>query len=204
MSERGKPHVRNGGRIPLMRTSLVLQGPFSTVFFAALDHYLAVFDDIIISGYHADLRWYAEHWPRLNHPRIRLGLSSNQVPPGINNHGNAWYQHHTTAAGVRAASGEFVVKARMDERYSNMQAVVAQLQRQPRKFHTLNLYFRKDSELKFHVSDHLYGGHRNLMLSASETVVRWCGQREDIARLYPQSAWSECMLGMAMVLARVC
>jgi hypothetical protein len=182
-----------------MTSSLILQGPFSTRFFESYDHYCDLFDEIVISTYGEHAGLIAQHWPRLARIKTKIILNSAWVPDGVDNHGNAWYQAMTTATGLRAATGHVAVKARMDESWSNMRPVLDQVCQQPNMMHSLNVYFRKDSELKYHVSDHLYAGDRKNLLAACEIVMRWCANRPTMINLWREMAWSECMLGAAWV-----
>ena len=184
-----------------MTTSLILQGPFSTRFFDQYEYYCQIFDDIIISTYGDDSVAISTHWPRLVNSKTKIILNSSRVPIGINNHGNAWYQSMSTLAGLRAATGTFAVKARMDESWGNMKPLLDSIQQYPLMMHCINLYFRKDSELKYHVSDHLYGGARKRMIDACEIVLRWCENRQYMIETWQEMAWSECMTGAAWVTA---
>jgi hypothetical protein len=180
--------------------ALVLQGPWSRQWLNKLDHYLEVFQEIIISTYQdPDLARFMDQ-PQFS--QVKVIINDDLIPPFHHNHKNLFYQGKTTINGAKAATSEFVVKGRLDEFYSNMGLVRAMLLAMPHKIHSLNVFFRHIYNEPYHMGDHLIATRRDWMINGMDHLLSFCldtKENKSIIERSPEFAITLSMLMAASV-----
>jgi len=176
------------------KVALVLQGPWHTQWLAQLDHYQEVFDEIVVSTYFCEqlIEWLGKD----SMSRIKFIINDMWIPQGYDNSGNIFYQAKTTLAGIHAVQSPLVVKARLDESYSNMWLPKNLLIANPDRFVSLNLFFRKNTHISYHMSDHLFGGRTQWIRDGFVDVINMCSvpKPELCNLLYPGFYHAEVMI----------
>ena len=178
--------------------SLIIQGPFNTVFLEKYDEYLKLFDQIVISTYTNDIPKIEKYRKLFDNHKTKLVLNSLEVPKPYSDQYRAWYQAMTTLAGLNSTTTAFAAKTRCDEYYSNVNLLIDKIKKEQDKIHCINLYFRKDSELKWHMSDHLFGGKRNTLTSAMKLVIDWSKNLEELIQIHRSLNYPESKFGAAI------
>ena len=108
--------------------------------------------------------------------RPNLTIIANPVPDvnGINNQANRYYQYTSSFYGIEAAKTEFIIKARTDEYYSNLDPIIAASISTPDKLVTNDVFFRKTEVYPYHPSDHLILGKAAYMSSVFKDCMEQC------------------------------
>jgi len=84
---------------------------------------------------------------------------------------NLDYQIITTLMGLREVGTNWVIKARCDEYWSNLDVVYTKAKTEPNKILSGSMYFRKWEMLKFHIGDKLLAGTtENIKLMFESTL----------------------------------
>jgi len=84
---------------------------------------------------------------------------------------NLDYQIITTLAGLSEVEGEWVIKMRTDEYYSNLDKVFKKMKANPEKIVSSSMFFRKYGLYKFHCSDKLLGGTTENLIGMFESTL---------------------------------
>ena len=84
---------------------------------------------------------------------------------------NLDYQIITTLAGLAEVEGEWVIKMRTDEYYSNLDKVFKKMKANPEKIVSSSMFFRKYGLYKFHCSDKLLGGTTENLTAMYESTL---------------------------------
>ena len=108
--------------------------------------------------------------------RPNLKIVTNPIPDveGINNDANRYYQYISSSYGIEASKTKFVIKARTDEYYSNLDVIIAASASTPNKIITNDVFFRKTKFYAYHPSDHLMVGNANCMISVYKDCMQQC------------------------------
>jgi hypothetical protein len=108
--------------------------------------------------------------------RPNLKIVTNPIPDveEINNDANRYYQYISSLYGIEMVNTEFVIKARTDEYYSNLDFIIAASDSMPDKIVTNNVFFRKTRFYPYHPSDHLMLGKANYMASVFRECMHQC------------------------------
>lgn len=152
-----------------MTCALLVQGAWHHRWTERFDHYVDVFDQIVVSCYKSDIAKAAQYPHILNHPKTTVVLNHSWFPPGADWYGNIWYQCLTTRAGLQQVTTLDVIKTRSDEYFSNMQVMRDAIRDQCKNI-SINIYFKRPCWFPFHIGDHLYGGSTRLFRQAFDIL----------------------------------
>lgn len=133
-----------------MKYTIVIQGPQKNInqslSLCGLAYYKTI-ASVIVS-----------HWD--NDPQIETPLSDGVLiirnpRPAVMayNNQNIYLHCLSTLAGLREVQTEYVIKTRSDQNFSNAFPIFEIVEKSCDKIITNNVYFRKESEIKFHPSD---------------------------------------------------
>ena len=141
-------------------------------------------ETIRMCNFHKDIETVVSTWePEAsvrkfleNAQRSNLTIIANPVPDvnGINNDSNRYYQYTSSFYGIEAAKTEFIIKARTDEYYSNLDPIIAASISTPDKLVTNDVFFRKTKVYPYHPSDHLILGKAEYMSSVFKDCMEQC------------------------------
>ena len=107
-------------------------------------------------------KWLPKKWKLVinKYPLVRFRSTANLD-----------YQILTTLGGLEQVNTKWVIKARCDEYWSNLDKVVDKMKMYPNKIITSSMYFRKWGMYKFHISDKIIAGTTdNLFLMFESTL----------------------------------
>lgn len=96
------------------------------------------------------------------------------------------YQNYTTLAGLNECTGNLSIKVRSDEIYKNLEPFASGISSNCRKILTSDIFFRKDREEKFHISDHIIGGTTCSMKGGFRKAVYMCAQKYPEGVKFPE------------------
>lgn len=144
-----------------MTTALLIQGAWHSRWTERFDEYANTFEEIVISTYKNDISKLALFPNVLSHPKVSVVLNHSSIPPGADWYGNVWYQCLTTRAALQQVRSQYVIKARTDEYWSNLNLMKSAVETSS-KMVCINIYFKKPCWFPFHIGDHLYGGPTSL------------------------------------------
>lgn len=107
-------------------------------------------------------KWLPKNWKLIlnKYPLIRFQPSANLD-----------YQIITTLSGLNEVKTKWVIKARCDEYWSNLDKFVDKMKQTPEKIVTSSMYFRKWGMYKFHISDKIIGGTTDNLLLMFESTL---------------------------------
>ena len=166
--------------------SIIIQGPINNRSINTIESYLK-YGEVIVSCWNTDQISLLDKYK----DRIKIVVNnysdiegSHSFVPGTQ---APWiYQNYTTLKGLLEAKGYFSIKVRSDESYPVLDALVEKMmtihhkkknektkEYDHHKIVTSNIYFRRDSENKFHPSDHLVAGKTSRMKDVYETAVSY-------------------------------
>jgi len=120
--------------------------------------------------------------------RSNLNIVANPLPEiydGINNNANRYYQFKSALYGLGLVDTEFVIKARTDEYYSNLEPIINTSYASPKKFITNDVFFRKTEFYEYHPSDHLIAGKTEYMISVYKDCINKCRETQS-TRFVPE------------------
>jgi hypothetical protein len=86
-------------------------------------------------------------------------------------HANLDYQIITTLSGLNEVKTKWVIKARCDEYWSNLDVFVKKMKEESEKITTSSMYFRKWGMYRFHISDKIIGGTLDNLLLMFESTL---------------------------------
>ena len=132
-------------------------------------------------------KWLPKKWKLVinKYPLVRFRSTSNLD-----------YQILTTLGGLEQVNTKWVIKARCDEYWSNLDKVVDKMKMYPNKIITSSMYFRKWGMYKFHISDKIIAGTTdNLFLMFESTL-------HNIELNFYNSPIPESQLGLGFVVGK--
>jgi hypothetical protein len=108
--------------------------------------------------------------------RPNLKLIVNHVPDTtqIYNDQNRYLQFKSTYSGLLEVQTEYVIKARSDEYYLNLNPAAMKFLSNPNKVLTNNVFFRKTKYLPYHPSDHLIIAKTELLKTVYKKCIQQC------------------------------
>ena len=132
-----------------------------------------------------------------NNPDIKLVKNfKKDLPKSIQKIGSRgaspWiFQNYSTKQGLKKATGNICIKVRSDEVYpfiKNFYKKIKDNLHSPdkTKFFTSDIFFRRDDEEKFHISDHIIGGAKCFMVSAFNESTRECTRERAYSYKFPE------------------
>lgn len=158
--------------------SVIIQGPLNQRSIQTIPKYLN-YGEVIVScwdnddlslldKYKQDIKIVVNYY----HNITNKSCSANLKHPII-------LQNYTTFNALKQASGYFAIKTRSDESYPVLDPLLNILKKNRDskewyKIVTSNIYFRYDSQFKFHPSDHLIAGNKNRMREIFEESYLRC------------------------------
>lgn len=158
--------------------SIIIQGPLNKRSIQTIPKYLKYGEVIVSCWDNNDLSLLDPYKDKIkiiinNYKDISgKSIRTNQKHPLI-------LQNYTTINGLKEATGYFAIKTRSDESYPILDPLLDILKknRDSKEWHkivTSNIYFRRDSQFKFHPSDHLIAGNKNRMREIFEESCMRC------------------------------
>ena len=179
--------------------SIIIQGPLNTRMKESIPHYLKVvknrqyfskalhgnelskdkmLGNLIISCWENDDFSIIEEFK--NYPNIKIVINKYSNLPKYEKRlgtrgASPWmFQNYTTKNGLSEATGNLSIKVRSDEVYTNLEYFTKRMFLEYGKIFTSDIFFRRDAEEKFHISDHVIGGPTCTMKSAFQNAVHMC------------------------------
>lgn len=165
--------------------SIVIQGPLNKRSISTIPRYLN-YGEVIVSCWESDdLSLIAEHKDKVTLVVNRFkDLPKYKESPGSH---TPWiFQNYTTLKGLEQCKTFNCIKVRSDESFPDLDAFIQRIMinkdmknldpnfLNENKITTSNIYFRKDSEKKFHPSDHIIGGKTSRLLEVFRKSVELC------------------------------
>ena len=158
--------------------SIIIQGPLNKRSINTIPNYLKCGEVIVSCWNNDDLSLLDAYKDKIkiivNNYKDIFGKAkrTNQKHPLI-------LQNHTTYNGLKEATGYFAIKTRSDESYPSLDPLLKILKsnRDSQNWYkivTSNIYFRRDSQVKFHPSDHLIAGNKKRMQEIFEYTYMRC------------------------------
>lgn len=158
--------------------SIIIQGPLNQRSINTIPEYLKYGEVIVSCWDDDDLSLLDKHTQNIKivvnyyHDIMRKAIKTNQQNPII-------LQNYTTHNALKQAKGYFAIKTRSDESYPVLDPLLNMLKKNRDskewyKIVTSNIYFRHDSQFKFHPSDHLIAGNKNRMIEIFEESYLRC------------------------------
>jgi len=99
------------------------------------------------------------------------------------NDANIAYQCISSLNGMDLVDTKYVIKARCDEKYTDLSKFIEVMKASPNKLTTNNFLFVNDDWLQFHPSDHVMGGTTENMKGMFETATAICQKNGNKGRL---------------------
>ena len=84
---------------------------------------------------------------------------------------NQNYQFASTINGLYLSNTPYVIKLRGDEYYNNIEYILSEIVKNPKKVYCSPIFFRHWSFMKYHISDHLIAGTRENILLMFQSVI---------------------------------
>lgn len=153
-----------------MKKSLIIQGRFRPNCIAKyINRYYDFFDEIIISSYKHDYLTFLED-KKMKKLKIVYNddVIDNDKNKSYYNGQRIYFQAMTMLNGLKQVTTEYTLKVRGDEFYSNLDKVDFN----SNKFLTNNVLFSPN--IKYHISDHLFGTNTNDLTKTVEKVIYNC------------------------------
>jgi hypothetical protein len=147
--------------------TLLLQGPLGPDRMDALDqmgYYRTLFGHIIVSTYSEHLSAYPGFRDWCAGLDIRVIEQSIHMPI-TRNDGRIYYHTATTLKGLQAVKTPYVMKHRLDERYSNLEQLIIKFQNNPNRMVCGTTVFGPKSYRLYHAADHLF-------IAATDTLLK--------------------------------
>ena len=99
------------------------------------------------------------------------------------NDANIAYQCISSLNGMDLVTTKYTIKARCDEKYTDLSKFIEVMKSSPNKLTTSNFLFVNDDWLQFHPSDHVMGGQTKNMKGMFEKAVSICQKYRNKERL---------------------
>lgn len=147
-------------------TTILIQGPINQVSLNNIRRYKR-WGEILVSCWKGDILDLPENEAiRLVTTDANAKLLTNRY-----NYANIFKQALSTYNGLKQVDTEFVIKVRSDEYYTDLLSIVNQMKANPECLVTNNVFFRRDSFLKFHPSDHVMACKTELLLKTFRVLI---------------------------------
>lgn len=154
--------------------SLLLQGPIDDKskldFMNSIDYYKSLFSEIIVSTYTEHLaedwrfqQFCEDHAIKIVHDTINIGEYINQH--------SIYYQTYTTLNGLKSVTKKYVLKHRLDERYSNLHLLLDKFLNDTNKLVTGGTFFGQKVYYEYHAGDHLMVSKTDNLIYAFEKTL---------------------------------
>jgi hypothetical protein len=173
-------------------TSVVIQGPLHPRMKKSIPHYLKIINkrrhhleltdtyvgNLVISYWEGDDESIIKGVK--NHPLVKCiknkysNLPKHEKKIGSRGASPWIYQNYSTLQGLKECTGHISLKVRSDEFYGGIEFMMNEIVKDTSKFYTTDIFFRKDHEEKFHISDHIIGGATCKMKRAFEISTFAC------------------------------
>lgn len=154
--------------------ALLLQGPIDNKerldFMDSIEYYKSLFSEIIITTYTEEL---AEDWrfqKFCEENGIKLVHQTSNIQNVINDNG-VYYQTYTTLNGLKHVSKKYVLKHRIDERYSNLESLIDKFLIDDIKYVTGGTVFGQKVYHEFHGADHLVICRTNKLIKTMQFTI---------------------------------
>ena len=158
--------------------SIIIQGPLNQRSINTIPDYLKYGEVIVSCWDNDDLSLLDNHKQNIKivvnhyHDATSKAYRTHLKNPII-------FQNYTTHNALKQATGYFAIKTRSDESYPILDPLLDILKKNRDskewyKIVTSNIYFRHDSQFKFHPSDHLIAGNKNRMREIFEESYLRC------------------------------
>ena len=112
-------------------------------------------------------------------PKYEKSIGTRGAAPWV-------FQNYTTAQGLKKATGKISIKVRSDEIYPNLKPFKDAVLKNGSLFHTSDIFFRKDEEEKFHISDHIIASSTVSMERAFSIAVEMCVNNYPLMAKFPE------------------
>jgi hypothetical protein len=148
---------------------IIIQGPLSIWSIQNISYYKTI-GNVIVSHWEDDDELLKKMVDKYNICRIELSTKEFQEN-SYYNYNNIAKQHYTLINGINSAKNDIIIKTRSDEFYSDLSPLIEKFVN-TNKIITNNIYFRRDLSRKFHMSDHLFIGKKQIFRSACNELLK--------------------------------
>jgi len=145
-------------------TTFIIQGPANGISISNIFNLLK-FGKVIISCYDTDNLEKYDIPSEVKIIRNPFPTGHLFLDPAINRQ-NAFLHAYTTFSGLNCVDTEFAIKLRADEYFEDFSFFIERMKQFPQKYTTINFIIRKDSIIKFHPCDHIFGASARLLKNA--------------------------------------
>lgn len=119
--------------------------------------------------------WEDDNITKYKIPKAWKVILNNKPKKRFMEHGNLDYQIITTINGLRNSNTEFVIKARTDEYWSNLELVYELIKNNENKIISSSMFFRKWGLYDFHCGDKILAGKKEnleLMFNTAYNIAK--------------------------------
>lgn len=156
------------------KVSLLIQGPSLDKtkwdFIDNIEYYKTLFPHIVLSTYTEHIEANPEIVDICSEHGIKLVHQTINIGDVINTHG-IYYQTYSTNYGLKHIYTRYVIKHRIDERYSNLELLVEKFLQDDSKYVTGGTMFGTKSWFEYCVADHLVVCKTDTLSSTMEMTL---------------------------------
>jgi hypothetical protein len=186
---------------------LVIQGKIQGECLRMLDLYKDIFDISIVTMKGNEYTNIIETDNKYN--GIKMQIIKPIDKSMYYNRSNIFYQAITTYYASKDTLCKYIIKIRGDEYFSNLQLFIQLFNEHPDKILTSDIFFKKQSIVSYHCSDHIIAGKREYIVNGFKLSLSACKNRlvklnkivKTISkfephhiRLYPEQIITMCLL----------
>lgn len=161
--------------------TIILQGVINdnVNYIDTIEHYLK-YSNVIISSYfkkNEDIEKIKKMFPSVvvinnNLKTFENDLISIGKKSQINRHNNCFYQIRTVHEALKHIKTEFTIKSRIDNYFHDIEKFITMIKSNTDKITSLSLYVRGFRNIKYHLSDILFGGQTNKIKNVIELSIK--------------------------------
>lgn len=155
-------------------TTILIQGPINPISLNNIRRYKR-WGDILLSCWKGDVL----DLPENEAVKVVVTDPNAKLLQNRYNYANVFKQALSTYNGLKQIQTKYVIKVRSDEYYTSLVPVVNVMKDYSGFLVTNNVFFRQDSFLKFHPSDHVMACETELMLKTFRILIATLGSVKD-------------------------
>lgn len=143
-----------------MDTTILIQGSLNVASLQMLKKYSS-YGDILVSCWKGDTLMLPENC-------VTKVITTDPNCPAIRgryDYANVFKQALSTFNGLKKIGTRYTIKIRSDEYYTDLSNLIKVMKSDPHKLTTNNVFFREDSFLKYHPSDHVIASETTTLLN---------------------------------------
>ena len=160
--------------------SIVIQGPLSVNTLLMVKYHSDKYETTIVAPRDSNMKIANELHSIIKDKKHKVSLFLYNPEVEYENPQNRYYQIYSTTLGLQNSNSLYSIKFRSDEFYSNIEPFIEAIKTYPNRIVTSDIFFRKSTSYKYHISDHVIGGKTELMLEGLEFALKVCKKEIDI------------------------